>query len=145
MGDEFGFKVERLTAETYHSWKFNMRMFLVGKDVWEIVEGTEVLPEGAGQDVRKKFRKRENLALSYICLSVTSALQIYVRNAKSAKEAWDSLEGHFEEKTLSRKTHFRRKLYACRLEKGAAMITHVNNLKTIAEHLEALKKVPQTG
>ena len=46
MGDNnSGFKVDKLTADNYHHWKFNMRMFLIGKttdntNLWEIVEGT---------------------------------------------------------------------------------------------------------
>ena len=132
------FKVEKLTAENYHSWKFNIKMYLIGKDLWEIIEGVEVVGENANEEEKKKFKKRENLALSLICLSVTTNLQIYVRNAKTPMEAWDSLANHFEEKTLSRKIFYRRKLYSARMEKGSDMVGHVNNLKTIAEHLEAL-------
>ena len=27
------FKIEKLTAENYHSWKFNIKMSLIGKDL----------------------------------------------------------------------------------------------------------------
>ena len=130
--------MEKLTVDTYPSWKFNMRMSLIGKDLWEITEGTEVLPERANVQQKTQFKKRDNKALSMICLSITTSLQIYVRPAKSAKEAWDSLAKHFEEKTLSKKIHYRRKLYGIRLEEGKSMVEHVNNVKTISEHLESL-------
>ena len=77
-----------------------------------------------------------------ICLSVSSSNQIYVRSAKNAKEAWDSLESHFEEKTLSKKIYYRTMLYSLKMEKGTPMISHVNKLKTISEHLEALNDAP---
>ena len=80
-----------------------MKMLLVGKDLWEIVEGSETLPEDANEEKRQKFRKRSNQALSVICLAIHPSLQIYVRSAKNGKEAWDNLENHFEEKTLSKK------------------------------------------
>ena len=38
-------KVEKLTAENYNTWKFNMKMYLIGKDLWDIVKGTETLSE----------------------------------------------------------------------------------------------------
>ena len=79
--------MEKLTVDSYHSWKFNMRMGLIGKDLWEITEGTEVLPERANAQQKSQFKKRDNKALSMICLSITTSLQIYVRPAKSAKEA----------------------------------------------------------
>ena len=138
-----GFKIEKLTADNFHSWKFNMKMYLIGKDLWDLVQGVEVLDRTAEEDEKKKFRKRDNLSLSIICLSVSSDLQIYVRNANTGKEAWESLSGHFEEKTLSKKIFYRRKLYSIRLEKGTTMTTHVNKLKTISEHLEALDDAVQ--
>ena len=139
--EETSFKVGKLNGDNYHSWKFNIKMYLIGKDLWEIVDGTEVVGENASEEEIKKFKKRENLALSLMCLSVTTNLQIYVRNAKTPKEVWNNLANHFEEKSLSRKIFYRRKMYSARMEKGSTMVEHVNNLKTISEHLEALEDV----
>ena len=124
--------------DNYLSWKFSVKMYLIGKDLWDIVEGTDVLAEEAGEDDRRKFKKRDNLALASICLAVSTSLQIYVRNSKTGKEAWDNLASHFEEKTLSKKIYYRRMLYSARMAKGTSMVSHVNNIKTIAEHLEAV-------
>ena len=73
-----GFKLDKLTADNFHSWKFNMKMFLIGKDLWDLVEGTETLGEEATEDEKKKFKKRENLSLSIICLLINSDLHIYL-------------------------------------------------------------------
>ena len=105
------FKVDKLTSDNYHHWKFNVKMYLIGKDLWEIVSGEEVLAEDANEETKRKFKKRENAALASICLSISTNLQIYVRSAKNPKEAWDTLANHFEEKTLSKKILYRRKLY----------------------------------
>ena len=138
MEESNGFRVtEKLTAENYHEWKFNMKMVLIGKDLWEIVEGTELMPTTRDANRLSKFRKRENQALALICLSVSPSLQIYVRSAKTGKEAWDSLAKRFEEKTLTRIISYRRQLYSTRMVSGS-MIDHVNNLKTISERLESL-------
>ena len=76
---EESFRVEKLTADNYINWKFQMQMLLIGKNLWEIVEGTETLPEGANQQQTIDFRKRSNKALSLICLSVSTSLSFYVR------------------------------------------------------------------
>ena len=133
------FKVEKLTSETYHSWKFNMKMYLIGKDLWEIVCGNETLEDNTSPADQRKFQKRENLALASICLSISTSLQIYVRSAKTAQEAWENLEKHFQRKTLSKKIFYRRKLYSARMEKGSDMTKHINYVKTLAEHLEAIE------
>eukprot|EP00794_Sanderia_malayensis_P016599 gene16599-biopygen14022 len=140
-GTSGGFKVEKLTGDSYYSWKFQMKMALVGKDLWDIVTGDEVLDGTAAvvqQFCSSKFQRRENIALATICLSVLPSLQIYVRAAKSAKEAWNNLEQHFEKRSLSQKIFYRRKLYSARLEKGTTMLEHVNGLQTLSDHLEAV-------
>ena len=136
--EDTSFKVEKLTADNYHSWKFNMKMLLIGKDLWEIVNGTETLDENANENERARFRKRENQALASVCLAISTSLQIYVRSSTTAKDAWSNLEKHFEQKSLSRKILYRRKLYSAHLEKGRSMIDHINYIKTLSEHLEAV-------
>ena len=129
---------EKLTSANYHNWKFDMRMVLIGKDLWDIVSGDDVLDENASEADRTHYRRRDQKAMSNICLAISSELKIYVRNAKTSKEAWDELANHFEEKTLSRKINFRRQLYNCKLTGEMTMVQHINNIKTISEHLEAL-------
>ena len=139
MANENSCDVPKLQgSEDYHAWKFSMRMFLLGRDLWEIVEGSETIEEYETDAERRKFRRRENHALSKICLSISSSLHIYVRSCKTAKEAWDNLEKRFEEKSLTRKIEYRRKLYAAKYSDEMEMVLHVNNLKTISERLESL-------
>eukprot|EP00794_Sanderia_malayensis_P002751 gene2751-biopygen2271 len=45
---------------------------------------------------------------------------------------------HFEKKSLSQKIFYRPKLYSAKLEKGVTMLEHVNYLKTLSDHLEAV-------
>ena len=132
------FKIEKLTAENYHSWKFNMKMYLIGKDLWEIVTGTEVMDDNISDVERRRFKKRENQALAAICLCISTNLQIYVRSSQTANDAWNNLEKHFQQKTLSKKIFYRRKLYAAKMEKGQSMTEHINYVKTLSEHLEAI-------
>ena len=129
MSGEEVSRVEKLTANNYHSWKFNMKMCLIGKDLWDLVQGNEEVGINANEEERRR---------SIICLSVSSNLQIYVRNSTTGKEAWNSLSGHFEENSLSKKIYYRRKLYSTRMDASTTMENHVNTIKTISEHLEAL-------
>ena len=137
-GDETSFKVDKLTSENYHSWKFNMKMYLMGKDLWDMTQGTETVAEEALAADKSKHTKKMNLALASVCLSVSSNLHIYLRSAKTAKEAWDNLAKQFEQKSLSCKKFYRRKLYSAHMEKGSSMVDHVNYVKTLSEHLDAV-------
>ena len=136
------FRVEKLTSENYHNWKFDMKMLLVGRDLWEVVTGEEVVDGVAEERERNGIRKRDNKALSLICLAISSDLRIYVRSAKSSMEAWNALNKHFEEKTLSKKIMFRRQLYELKMkDNNTTMTEHVNKLRTISEQLEALDDI----
>ena len=67
--DDNALKVEKLNGENYHSWKFQMKMYLIGKDLWDITRGTETLTDDATVEEQRKFKKRENLVLASVCLS----------------------------------------------------------------------------
>ena len=137
-------QVQKLSgSEDYFNWKFDMEMLLIGKDLWDIVQGAGVLQDDASEKARNDFRKRDNKARSIICLSINSDLKIYVRNCNSSKEAWDSLQGHFEEKTMSKILMYRKQMYRLQMEKGGNMTDHINKLKIIAEHRQALDDAPQ--
>ena len=136
-GEEMNFRIQKLNSENYAEWKFDMEMLLMAKDVWDIVSGVETLDENASNDVKTKFKKRDNFARSVICLSVSSSNKIYVRNAKTSKETWDALANHFEEKTVSRKVMLRRKLYSMRME-GKSAVDHINTLRTVNDNLQSL-------
>ena len=66
MSDEVKFK--KLTGENWNTWKFNMKMLLMGKDIWDIVTGDDILPEEANEERRRKHKGRDQLAMSLICL-----------------------------------------------------------------------------
>ena len=132
------FKMEKLTSDNYHNWKYTMKMYLKGKGLWTIVTGDEVLAEDADDATKRTFAKRADLALALIGLNVTKGLQIYVRNEETAKGAWDKLATRFEKKSLSKIISYRRKLYEVRAVKNTDMHAHTNYIKTVAEHLEAI-------
>ncbi len=58
--------------------------------------------------------------------------------ARLGKQAWDSLAAHFEENSLSKMIEYRRKLYSTKMNSSKTMEAHVNELRTLADRLEAL-------
>ena len=53
--DDIGFKVEKLNGGNYHHWKFQMKMCLIGKDLWEIVTIVTGTEEGASVQFKGKL------------------------------------------------------------------------------------------
>ena len=50
--------IEVLNGENYYAWKFDMKMLLVGKDVWDIVTGEEVLDADATIKVKNNWNPK---------------------------------------------------------------------------------------
>ena len=75
--EETSFKIEKLTAENYHSWKFNMKMHLIERDLWEIVTGEEKVMDNMSENVMKKIKKHERKAFAANSLGSSTRFQIY--------------------------------------------------------------------
>ena len=101
--EDMTFKIEKLTAENYHSWIFNMKMYLIGKDLWEIVTGTEVIVEDWSDAEKWKFKKRENLTCRYM----SDRLKLLKKPGKFFKHKKISTENLVKENLISSKTVFR--------------------------------------
>jgi transposase InsO family protein len=121
----------KFDGKNFHLWKFRMQMVLEEKELWEVVEEGKA----AGDTEEKKDRK----AKAIICLSLEDNQLMIVKSASSAKEAWDKLERHYERKGLANKLFLRRKLFTTQMKPGDNIEKHVNQLKEIAEELEAIR------
>ena len=55
--EDTGFKVEKLNGENYYSWKFQMKMYLIGKDLWELVTGEVTLNAAANPEQQRRFER----------------------------------------------------------------------------------------
>ena len=77
---EEGFRIEKLTAENYHSWKFSMKMYLIGKDLWEIVSGAEKLEAEVDADIKVKFK---NVKILLLPLFVWEYRQVYMYTSEA--------------------------------------------------------------
>lgn len=54
------FKIEKLNGNNYQSWKFNTKLMLMQKELWGIVEKTEVM------DTSTEGLRRYNAQSRYI-------------------------------------------------------------------------------
>jgi len=85
--------IEKLEGvKNYGIWKFQMRITLIDCGLWDCIHGTEPLDSSRDQRVYAK-----------ICLCVQTVCYPHVRNAKTAKEAWNNLKTAYENQGISRR------------------------------------------
>ena len=58
-----GFNFEKLGLDNYIDWKFPMQKYVTGKDLWEIVNGTEVVANDTSEDQKLKVKETSKCTL----------------------------------------------------------------------------------
>ncbi|GBN90212.1 hypothetical protein AVEN_181287-1 [Araneus ventricosus] len=88
--------IEKLDASNYNSWCDDVRVILLEKDCWDIVQGTETSPaEGATAKEVRDYRLRKSRAYSIIYLNTEKTHQPLISDTEDARQAWEKLEQHF--------------------------------------------------
>ncbi|UYV73291.1 hypothetical protein LAZ67_10002537 [Cordylochernes scorpioides] len=104
--------VEKLNGQNYRSWKYNIKMLLIEKGLWDVMFKDEDT-----QDAKLKAQK--DRALAVIALSINTEHQIHIIDCSSPQDAWKNLEQVFEPKSRSR-----------------SMLDYLNRLKICTDHLK---------
>ena len=122
-------------------WKFNMKMCLLQQEVWSCIEerkSDEVKEEKskASSDLAEDTRK-EQLAFTFIMLSLSESVQAVVRRCTTAKETWDALEIKYGGKDVEDRMELRQRLRDAKLKKGDKMLNHLARIQDNVEQLVA--------
>ena len=121
--------LERLDWDNYPAWAANMQFFLITKKCWHALSLTEPLsPEDS---------KADQLALSYIGLTVKPHLQPTILRCTTAKEAWTTLRDTFAAKSFARKLQLRRELTSLKMSHNETITAFTNRAKALQDQLAA--------
>ena len=81
-----------LNHENYQQWSSRIKTYLLAEDLWDIVEGTDKLPEEEDAEAeRKAWKKKDAKALYAIWNSCGDDTYGLIKRATTAKQAWDAL------------------------------------------------------
>ena len=72
-------KIEPLNGLNYPTWKYNIKLLLMERGLWDFVSGTEERPgEDATAQVKNAYRLKSDKAYSLIALSVNKNIQVHI-------------------------------------------------------------------
>ena len=129
--------IHLMNKESYPSWKFKMKNFLIHEDLWETIDGY-----AEGNDVSPNIKGRnDQKALSKICLTLDGPAITHVRSCSTAKEAWDALAAAYEDKGMGRRLALERRLYRYNLNDFACVESYINAIMSTSQDLADLGKV----
>ena len=138
-------KIEKLDGENYQSWKFNMKLLLMERGLYGFATGTEkppVVKDDNADDKKKlsEYNLRSDKAYSIIALGVKKELQVHIQSKTTAKEAWDTLQNHFEFVSVTQIVRLSRRFYAGKMEEGKDLMKHITEMTSLAEQLRGMKE-----
>ncbi len=96
------------------TWKFQIRHFLLGKNLWSFVGGSETIAEDASPQDRAAFGKKSQKVLLAIVMAVSPSQLYLITCCDSPKEAWDTLKSYFERDMLANKLLLKKSIFAWR-------------------------------
>jgi hypothetical protein len=89
--------IEKLDKNNFQVWKFRIMNFLIGKGFWEFITSDEkepTLPKNPTQQqiqTNKTWHEKARKVLYWFSMNVFDSMIMHIQDAKSSKQAWDTL------------------------------------------------------
>jgi gag-polypeptide of LTR copia-type len=137
--------IDKLREGNYPVWKWNCQALLEEHEVWDVVTAQVKRPvkedgqEPLVEDVLA-WEKSDRKARRIIGFTVIDELQGPVREAESAKEAWDELEKLHAPNDRQRQFALARQLHSCKMSSIMVLKDHEREFSNIIEALRATGK-----
>lgn len=126
--------IEPLRRENYDTWRIQARALLTKCGLWSYVSQAIKRPTTAGDDLNK-YIERDSLALSELLLIIAPSELKQVKNCKSSKDVWDTLEGIYNSKGPARKATLLKELILRKMKDSDDTVDHLNKFMDIVDKL----------
>jgi len=109
--------IDKLDKNNFQVWKFKIMNFLMGKGCWEFITGDEneppLLENPTQQQIQanKTWHEKTMKVLYWLSVSVSNSMIMHIQDAKSPKQAWDTLVKMYSTNTQARKMQLKQKLH----------------------------------
>ena len=115
-----------------------MKHLLLAKGLWGVVDGSDVLADGANAQATTDYRKRTQKAFTSIVMAVGTSQLYLITSTESPRDAWDILRNHFERDTLANKLFLKKQYFWNEMKEGTSMEAHLKHMKEITDRLAVI-------
>ena len=115
-----------------------VKHLLLVKDLWGLIDGSEVLRDDASAQQRADFTKRTQKAFSTIVMSISSSQLYLITLCEDPARAWVTLRNHFEHDTLVNKLLLKKKYFRMKMRESTSMEVHIKTMKELTDRLAAI-------
>lgn len=129
---------DTLRDDNYFTWEFNARMALARKDLLDHVHFKIDEDIGSVDRSSHAWRAADMRAFAILSRLLSPQFQTMVREATSARHAWEILEAFFVRRNLHNRIQLRRKLHGFRMLTGVAVLDHLLEFDNLCLALAAV-------
>jgi hypothetical protein len=123
-------KIEKLTENNFHIWKFKIKSLLEDKDLDAFLTSN---PED-----NDEWRKKDKKTRAIIRLTVENEIIPFISQAATTKNTWDILEQRFNQNSGLNKFYLRRKLYSMKKADGESINAYISKIRNIEQILRGI-------
>lgn len=144
------FDIHRFDGKDFFLWKYQMKLFLLGQELWDWVDGTEEKPVAAApgapteaeRTALKNWSKKDHRAMMFLTQALSKSQLSKVVNCDSGKAIWDRLCATHEQKDESSVHMVQQQFYEYQKDKNDDVSTHISKVQSLARRLEDLGEKP---
>lgn len=132
MADLGRFSIVKLGNNNYAAWKFQMQMFLVREELWNVVsEATPAAP------IPDAWHKADKKALATIALSIEQSQYPLIKDCSTAKDMWEALKQYHEKTTAASQLSLLIRLCDAKVGEEGDVEKHLLDMDVLFEQLQS--------
>ena len=158
---DFTTSIEKLNNNNYGSWSTRMKFYLLGQDLWDIVNGSDTTPPredaalatparpdatpqrpAADPDVLKKWKVKAGKAMYALTVAVEDEFLQRIKDARTPKEAWDILAAIFAKKNDAKLQRLENELLSIS-QRNMSVSQYFSKVKSLCDEISKLD--PENG
>ncbi|CAI5478933.1 unnamed protein product [Closterium sp. Yama58-4] len=130
-------------GEHFSSWRFNVKVYMMERDLWGFFDGSASKPTSDASTSEKeawvrKDKKAFAFLVSQLSLQLVPIVSPCIDRDGATREAWKRLEGEHVSKSLHSKLQARLDFFTVRMRDGESMRVYVNRVEELGERLVEL-------
>ena len=129
------FDLVRFDGKDFYLWKFQMKVFLLGKELWDVVSGETAKPAADHADL-PAWTTKDRKGMMYLTQALARQQLAYVVNCDTSKDVWDRLSSIHEQKSKTSVHMVMAQFFEFKKDPKDDCATHISKIESLARRLK---------
>ena len=127
-------QIEKFDGADFGFWKMQIEDYLYQRNLYQPLSGKK--PEGMKEE---EWALLDRQALGVVWLTLSRNVAFNIANEKTTASLMAALSNMYEKPSASNKVHLMRRLFNLKMEEGASVAYHLNQLNTVTTQLSSVE------